>query len=240
MLDEVGYIHSVESFGSVDGPGIRYLLFLQGCHLRCRYCHNPDTWKLRGGRKTTAGEAVKDILKYRQFISGVTLSGGEPLLQHEFCRIIIDEAGKKGLHTAIDTSGSVPLEVSKDAVYAADLIMLDIKALSDELSHSLTGYGNGSALELLDYCERVRKPVWIRHVLVPGITLEHGMLTELADFLKEYKCIEKVELLPFHKLGEYKWAQLGLEYTLGDTPIPTAGKLDSARKIFSERDFVLS
>lgn len=231
-----GSLHSVETFGTLDGPGIRYVLFLQGCALRCLYCHNPDTWKMGAGKEVDSQEVVKEILTYKNFIrkGGVTLSGGEPLLQPEFALDVIQSCREHGIHTAVDTAGSVPLLRSAPVLDAADLILLDIKSLKDSQCISLTGKSNSNTLATLDYCEQIGKPVWLRHVLVPGWTLEMSQLKELAEFLKPYQCIEKVELLPFHKMGEYKWKALKLQYQLGDITEPTEEELIQVKKLFAE------
>ncbi len=232
-----GRIHSIESFGTLDGPGIRYVLFLQGCPLRCLYCHNPDSRSLEAGTKMTAGEVLADILTYRPYIArgGVTLSGGEPLLQPAFACEILDGCREHKLHTAIDTSGIIPLSEAAPALDRADLILLDIKALDDDLCVPLTGASNRNTLATLDYCEAARKAVWIRHVLVPGYTLDEARLGRLADHLRRYTCVRKTELLPFHKMGEYKWEALGCPYELADTPPPTDEEVRRARAIFESR-----
>lgn len=231
-----GTVHSVETFGTLDGPGVRYVLFLQGCSLRCRYCHNPDTWAMKGKNVTDSEHVVKDILSYRSFISkgGVTLSGGEPLMQPAFALDIIERCKQEGLHTAIDTSGSVPLELTKAVIDAVDLVLLDIKSLDDKQSFSLTGMGNANTLETLAYCESIGKKVWLRHVLVPGWTLDKVRLEQLAAYLKGFSCIEFVELLPYHSMGQYKWEQLKLDYTLKGVQEPSSKELDMARKVFEK------
>ncbi|MEG1125951.1 MAG: pyruvate formate-lyase-activating protein [Oscillospiraceae bacterium] len=233
----IGRIHSRESFGAVDGPGIRFVLFVQGCKLRCRFCHNPDTWNANCGEQVNSDDIVKEIASYRNFIKsgGVTISGGEPLLQPEFTLAVINGCKKNGLHTAVDTAGFAPLIVAKPVIDAADLILLDIKALSDELCISLTGESNQNALAILRYCEHIKKPVWIRHVLVPDITLELILLEETAQFLSGFSCVQKVELLPFHKMGEYKWKELNLEYDLKDTREPTGEEIENAKQIFTNK-----
>lgn len=231
---DMGMIHSVETFGALDGPGLRYVVFLQGCPLKCVYCHNPDACG-RGGIKKNAEEIVEDAEKFRSFLRGITLSGGEPLSQAEFCKEIIDLAKKRGLHTAIDTSGGVWNAKVQAAVLATDLIILDIKAYSDELCIKVSGKDNKSAKKFLQFCEDNQKPVWIRHVVVPTLTLDEAELTKLANYLKPFSCIERIELLPFHKMGEYKWENLGLEYTLKEVPPPSSSEMEAARKIFSDR-----
>lgn len=228
-----GHIHSYESFGTLDGPGVRFVVFLQGCFLRCRYCHNPDTWACGGGRLITSAEVAGAIVSCRNFLSGgVTLSGGEPLLQPEFCADLLRRCRREGLHTAVDTAGSLPLAQSAAVIDLADMLLLDIKALDGQLCRDLTGYGNENTLATLDYCEKKHKPVWIRHVIVPGWTLDHDRLNALAQFLKGYRCVQRVELLPFHKMAEYKWEQLGLDNTLKATPEPTEEQVRAARALF--------
>lgn len=232
-----GRIHSIESFGTLDGPGIRYVLFFQGCPLRCLYCHNPDARGESGGTVMTAGEVMTDILTYRAFIArgGVTLSGGEPLLQPAFTCEVLDGCREHRLHSALDTSGAVPLAHAAPVIDRADLVLLDIKALEDDLCEPLTGCSAANTLATLEYCEATGKAVWIRHVLVPGYTLDRMRLERLADYLLRFGCIRKTELLPFHKMGEYKWKSLGCSYALTDTPPPTDAQMNEARAIFRQR-----
>lgn len=230
-----GRIHSLETFGAVDGPGIRFVVFFQGCPLRCRFCHNPDTWDFSGGTVTTAEEIVKKVMDYKGFYrggGGVTLSGGEPLAQHEFVLELLTKLKEKGIHTAVDTSGAIPLEICRAAVDAADMLLLDIKSIDPDKCAALTGNPDCLANEkkLLAYCEAQGKPVWIRHVVVPGLTLDRQDLRTLADYLKGFTCVKKIELLPFHQLGAHKW-EPGT-YTLADTPQPTAEEMAEANRIF--------
>lgn len=229
-----GRIHSYESFGAVDGPGIRFVVFMQGCLLRCLYCHNPDSWDCSGGEQIGAQQLLQKILACKSFIKkgGVTFSGGEPLLQADFVAHMTALLQQHGLHVAIDTSGAVPLQRCKTAVDAADLLLLDIKALDPELCVTLTGRDNRQALQMLDFRQQQNKPVWIRHVVVPGYTLDVDRLQQLAAFLKSYSCIERVELLPFHKMGEYKWKQLRLPYTLEAVQPPQEPDLRRAKELF--------
>lgn len=232
-----GWVHSVESFGTLDGPGIRYILFLQGCLLNCLYCHNPDSRVACRGKETTVAAVIADIRTYLSFIKkgGVTLSGGEPLFQPEFSRAVIQACKAIGLHTAIDTSGAVPLEKSRAAINAADLILLDIKSIDPGVCLELTGKDNRNALATLEYCEAHHKPVWIRHVLVPGYTLNDHQLNKLADHILRFACVKKVELLPYHKMGEYKWDALGLAYPLAGVEPPTEEQVNQAKQIFRRR-----
>lgn len=228
-LDLKGRIHSVETFGAVDGPGIRFVVFMQGCPLRCVFCHNPDSWNPSGGSETTVGALLGKILQYRSFIEkgGVTLSGGEPLMQAEFTRALLRACRANGLHTAVDTSGCIPLSACREAVDEADLLLLDIKAADTVLARDITGTGLENALALLEHREKNGAPVWIRHVLVPGYTLWDEQAHRMGALLSGYKCVEKVELLPFHKLGEYKWRELALDYKLTDTPEPSAEQAEA-------------
>lgn len=236
-----GYVHSVDSYGAVDGPGVRFVVFFQGCPLRCLYCHNPDTWEFGKGTRRTAGELADEILDYKNFIrkGGVTLSGGEPLAQPEFAYAMLRLCAQNGFHTALDTSGAVPLSVSQKCIDAASLILLDIKALVPAEAEELTGVSNANTLATLDYCESVQKPVWVRHVCLPGYTLDTGKLTRLAEFLKPYRCIECVELIPFHQMGIYKWEYIDAEYQLAETPVPDEVQMEGTRKLFRDAGFTV-
>jgi pyruvate formate lyase activating enzyme len=234
MKEPEGYVHSIETLGTLDGPGIRYIIFLQGCPLRCKFCHNPDTWKTNSGKKYTVNELIEDMLKYRSFIKkgGMTLSGGEPLLQADFAAALFKECKKHGIHTALDTSGAIPLKVCKHAIDEVDLVLLDIKSIDDMKCRDLTGKGNEDALNLLDYLEKTGKEVWIRHVVVPGITENYEDNEKMARYLSKYTVISRVDVLPFHKMGEYKWEQLGLKYELGDTQPPVKESIEKIKSIF--------
>ncbi len=241
MTDSVkGYVHSIETLGAVDGPGLRFVLFLQGCPLRCKFCHNPDTWRFEGGEEVTVGEQVKQILRYRSYIKsgGVTISGGEPLRQAEFCLAMIRALHEEGIHVAIDTSGIYCEGVALQAAMEADLLLLDIKSFDADKAKALTGFSTDHAWRLLGEREAAGKPVWIRHVLVPGYTLidkdPQGIIFEEEEAwkkanaellegirrLKEYACVERIDLLPFHKMGEFKYEELHLPYELKETEEP--------------------
>lgn len=233
-MNITGRIHSFESFGTLDGPGIRFVVFLQGCPLRCKYCHNPDSWNAEGGRIMTVSEIVEKIESCRSYIhsGGVTISGGEPLMQADFTRALLEACRKSGFHTALDTAGSLPLDRTAATIESADLVLLDIKALSPELCRRLTGSGNKNELATLNYCEKRGKPVWIRHVLVPGWTLDRGKLKKLALFLRSYHCVEKVELLPFHRMAEFKWKALGFPNPFENVREPSADEYKKAVQLF--------
>lgn len=233
----VGYFHSKETFGTVDGPGIRYVAFLQGCPLRCLFCHNPDTWNKADAAYAMDVETfVQDVLTYRNFIrtGGVTFSGGEPLLQAQFVEHAIDALHSQGIPSAIDTSGALPLEKCQSALEKADLILLDIKAIDPVMCQQVTGQDNRNAIAMLNFLESIQKPVWIRHVLLPGYSLQKQELEKTAEFLKNYRCVEMVELLPFHKMGEFKWESLQLPYQLKDVPAPSDEEVAMAKQIFQE------
>ena len=205
-----GRIHSFESFGAVDGPGVRYVVFFQGCPLRCMFCHNPDTWEVSGGEEYGAEEVVNRILPFRNFYDhggGVTLSGGEPLMQLDFAAEPLERLKKEGLHTAIDTSAAIPLSMAKPAIDVADMLLLDFKAFDSALCEKITGRPNilEQEKEYLEYCQSKNKKVWIRHVIVPGLTLDEKQLKELGAYLHKFSCVEKIEPLAFHKMGEFKW-----------------------------------
>ncbi len=232
--DPAGYLHSIETCGTVDGPGIRYVAFLQGCPLRCLYCHNPDSWQYRSGQVYRASELVDDILKYRAFIrnGGVTLSGGEPLVQTPFVAAVFARLQARGIHTAIDTSGIVPVSKCLAALEVSNLVILDIKALDPDLCSRLTGADNRNALQMLAWCEQQERDVWIRHVVVPGYTDCPNDLEALAAYLEPFHCVRKIELLPFHQMALHKWEHLEIPYTLGKVCAPTAALMQHAKQIF--------
>lgn len=233
LRDVKGRIHSVESFGAVDGPGVRFVVFLQGCPMRCVYCHNPDSWDFKAGKVVSAGDISDEILKYRNFIKagGVTLSGGEPLAQPKFAEAILKLSRINGFHTAVDTAGCIPLSTSRDAIDAADLVLLDIKSIDPIIAKNIAGSDMSGALELLNYREKTGGKVWIRHVLVPELTIDVEQAKKLGSFLSNYECVERVDLLPFHKYGEFKWEELGLDYTLANTKEPTSEQIEEIREI---------
>ena len=209
-----GYVHSLESFGSVDGPGVRYVIFLTGCAMRCQFCHNPDTWDMPKGTPYTADELVKTALRYQTYWGeqgGITVSGGEPLLQIDFLTELFRKAKEQGIHTTLDTSGNPftreePFfEKIQELMKYTDLVMLDIKHIDDEKHKVLTGWTNENILDMAKYLDELHKPVWIRHVLVPERSDEDTALEKLHEFIEGLGNVERVEVLPYHTLGEYKW-----------------------------------
>lgn len=232
-------VHSIESFGAVDGPGVRFVLFLQGCHLRCAYCHNPDSWDLNGGVELSLKNILKNILSYKKFYKkgGVTISGGEPMLQHEFLFEFLGALNALGFHSAIDTNGFIDLKFSQKCIERANMLLLDIKEVDNDDCIKLTEYGNENALKTLEYCESIGKCVWIRFVCVPNLTLKDEKIHKLGALAKKYHCIEKVDLIPFHQLGAYKYKALNLEYRLESTPTPSESEMQKARAILKEYGF---
>ncbi|MBO5142382.1 MAG: pyruvate formate lyase-activating protein [Clostridia bacterium] len=234
--NKIARIHSVESFGTVDGPGIRYVLFLQGCPLKCKYCHNRDTWDTFLGTTRTLDELLSEIKRYTAYFNsshgGVTVSGGEPLLQAEFVTELFKELHKLNIHTAIDTAGSLPLnDTIKELLAYTDLVLLDIKHINEEKSKELTGLSNKNNLAFAKYLNEKNIPVWIRQVLVPGYTDAPEDLKELKKFIDSLSNVKKVELLPYHKLGEFKWKNFGEEFPLKDVLPPTKEEIDKAKAI---------
>lgn len=236
-----GYIHSIESCGTVDGPGLRYIVFTQGCLLRCQFCHNPDTWGIGKGKEVSVEEIMADLKSYLPFIKasngGITVSGGEPLLQLDFLYELFTECKKLGIHTTIDSSGGC---YSHDEEFQAklakvlevtDLILLDIKHINSQKHLKLTGKPNEHILEFAKLLSDYKKPVWIRHVLVPGITDDREDLKELNKFINQLTNVDKIEILPYHKLGVYKWEALGLRYPLDGVEPPTAEMIQMASDI---------
>ena len=234
----LGRIHSLESFGTVDGPGIRFVVFLQGCPLRCLYCHNPDTWdsKQSGKYVLSPEELLEEVLRYKSFIAkgGVTVTGGEPLMQPEFLYEFYSLCKENGLHTALDTSGAIFTQAVQKVLDMVDLVLLDVKSIDPNQHKELTGVRIDNTLQTLNYLEEKNKPTWVRHVIVPGWTDDDLLLKKTADYLVPYRCIEKVELLPYHDMGTRKYEQLGMEYRLKNTLPLSKERLENVRTIFRE------
>lgn len=233
----IGRIHSYESFGTVDGPGIRFVIFMQGCPMRCRYCHNPDTWEADGGREVTAAEAAAEAFKYKSYFAGsggVTVSGGEPLLQLDFLIELFGILKGKGVHTCVDTSGICFSET--DARYEklmelTDLILLDIKHIDDTAHRFITGRSNAAPLAFARWLSARGKRMWIRHVLVPGLTDDDRALMRLREFLDTLETVDRVEVLPYHTMGIQKYRALDGYYPLEGVQPPTAERVENAKRI---------
>jgi pyruvate formate lyase activating enzyme len=238
-----GNIHSIETFGTVDGPGIRYIIFTQGCLLRCQFCHNADTWEIGTGKQMSVEEIINDLNSYLPFIEssggGITVSGGEPLLQIPFLIELFKECKKLGIHTTIDSSGgcysSAPLfqEQLSELLKYTDLILLDLKHINRKKHIQLTGMANDHIIEFARLLSERQIPVWIRHVLVPTITDDEQDLNDLGDFIGTLNNVKKLEILPYHKLGVYKWEALGLDYPLKDIEPPSNENVEKAYQILT-------
>lgn len=233
----MGRIHSIESFGTVDGPGVRFVVFFQGCPMRCQYCHNPDTWLLEDGQEREAADILAQMTRNLPFYrtGGITATGGEPMLQIDFLTELFSLAKEQGIHTCLDTSGIMYGKVSKEQLEqlmkVTDLVMLDIKHIEDKAHEKLTGHSNQNILAFARYLDDIEKPMWIRHVVVPGITFDAEELTALGAFLKTLTHMEKLEVLPYHALGKVKYDNLGIEYVLTDTPQLSKAQAKEAEEI---------
>ena len=234
-LKQYAKIHSFESFGTVDGPGIRYVIFLQGCHLKCKYCHNRDTWDINGGYYSSLDEILNKIENYKNYImpnGGVTVTGGEPLLQVHFLIELFKKLKEKNIHTCIDTSGMVDItEDIKTLLNYTDLVLLDIKHIHPIKCKDLVGVSNEKELKFAEYLSQNNIDMWIRQVLIPGYTDDENDLRKLKSFIDKLNSVKKVELLPYHNMGEYKWKKLGLNYDFKDVKVPTAEEVKNAKEI---------
>lgn len=238
-----GYIHSTESFGSVDGPGVRFVIFVAGCPMRCQFCHNPDTWNMQAGEQKSADELLSQALRYKAYWKdggGITVSGGEPLMQIDFLIELFRKAKEKGVNTTIDTSGA-PFTREEpffgkfnELMKYTDLLLLDIKHIDEEQHKLLTGRTNQNILDMAQYLSEIGKPVWIRHVLVPERTDEDEYLKKLRNFINTLNNVQKVEVLPYHTFGEYKWKELGIEYPLAGIEPPSKERVENAKRILTE------
>ena len=235
-----GNVHSLESFGLVNGPGVRYVVFLQGCALRCKYCHNPETWSVEGGSSWTARQLFDKVYRFKDYWrdnGGITVSGGEPLLQLAFLTEFFALAKEKNIHTAIDTAGQPFskddqwLERFSNLMELTDLVILDIKEWSSEKHRSLTGMGNDNIKDMAVWLSEHGKDMWIRHVLVPGLTDDEEDLKNIGEFISTLKTVKKVEILPYHAFGVPKWEKLGIDYELGDKQVPTKEEIERAEKL---------
>lgn len=235
----IGHIHSTESFGAADGPGVRFIVFMQGCHMRCRYCHNPDTWKMDGGDEVTADEILKRALRFKPYWGkdgGITISGGEPLLQIDFVIELFKKAKELGINTCIDTAGNPFTKEDpffskfEELMKYTDLLLLDLKEINPTRHKDLTGFDNSNIIEMAKYLSEINKPVWIRHVLVPEHSDFDEDLDALGDFIDTLSNVDRVEILPYHTLGKFKWGNLGIPYTLESISPPSAERIENAKQ----------
>lgn len=243
-----GIIHSTESFGSVDGPGVRFLIFLQGCSMRCQFCHNPDTWNSASENAwiATPQQLLEQAMRYRSYWKnggGITVSGGEPLLQIDFLMEFFRLAKEFSIHTTLDTSGAPftmedPFHTKfQKLMEFTDLVLLDIKHIDSQQHRLLTGHGNENILTLARYLSELEKPVWIRHVLIPGRNDEDRYLKKLDAFIKRLHNVKRLEVLPYHTFGVPKWEILGLPYPLSDTESPCADLVTHANELLHTSDY---
>ena len=235
----IGHIHSTESFGAADGPGVRFIVFMQGCHMRCRYCHNPDTWKMDGGDEVTADEILKRALRFKPYWGkdgGITISAGEPLLQIDFVIELFKKAKELGINTCIDTAGNPFTKEEpffskfEELMKYTDLLLLDLKEINPTRHKDLTGFDNSNIIEMAKYLSEINKPVWIRHVLVPEHSDFDEDLDALGDFIDTLSNVDRVEILPYHTLGKFKWENLGIPYTLESISPPSAERIENAKQ----------
>ena len=233
---QFGWVHSYETGSTVDGPGVRVTLFMSGCLLRCLYCHNPDTWHLKDGTRVELAQAIRRLGNFapalRMMGGGLTISGGEPLVQVGFTREMFAAAKRMGLHTALDTSGFLGARADDAYLANVDLVLLDIKSGLPDAYRRATEKELEPTLRFAERLHAMGKAVWVRFVLVPGLTDDPANIEAVAKFLAPMNNVEWVEVLPFHQMGEFKWKALGLEYKLADTPTPTAAQVEAARDIF--------
>lgn len=233
-----GRVHSIETFVTVDGPGIRFILFMQVCPLRCKYCHNRDTWDVKGGTEYTTDEIIEQVKKYSSYMKfsggGLTVSGGEATLQPEFLKDLFKKAQENEIHTCLDTSGFVNIDVIDPVLDYTNLVLLDLKHMVPEKCKDLVGVSIDKTLEFAKHLSDRNIPVWIRHVLVPGITDDRENLELMGKFISTLKNVDRVELLPYHTLGVHKWENMGFKYELKDVPDATSEDIEKASKILAE------
>lgn len=229
-----GNIHSIQSLGTVDGPGIRFVAFLQGCNLRCGCCHNPDTWELSGGTEYTAEEIVQKVIRYKEYFGengGITLSGGEPLLQADFAYEVFSLCHKEGINTCLDTSGSILNDSVKKLLTVTDRVLLDIKYTSDEQYREHVGCAMEKPLEFLDYLQSQKIPTTLRQVIIPTLTDNAENVKELKTIADRHVVVDKIELLPFRKICQTKYDNMGLAFKFGNIPEPTHDKMQQLNKL---------
>lgn len=229
-----GRIHSIETLGTLDGPGVRYVIFFQGCPMRCGYCHNPDTWDPKGGEPADSEEIIKKIIHYKPYFGtegGVTFSGGEPLMQAEFLLDMLKKCRSNGINTAIDTNGFLLNDTVKSCLSICDLVILDVKHTDPKKHKELTGMELRNTIKFFKYLAEKNIPIWIRQVIIPGINDTEKDIIRLAELLKNIKSVKKVELLPYHKMGLAKWKRLKITCPLEDFPEPTPEKMQSLKEL---------
>ena len=229
---DCGFVHSFTTGSAVDGPGVRIVAWLTGCQFRCVYCHNPDTWKMNNGMPVALARAVEQLQKYRHGLQtmkgGLTISGGEPLMQHRFVLKVFAEAKKLGIHTALDTNGYLGDRLTDTDLASVDLVLLDLKAMTPELHRRLTGMDNKPVHDFARRLATARRPIWVRFVFVPGWTDDMAEVERIAAFAAELGNVERVDVLPFHQMGRFKWEKLAMDYQLKDTQPPSHAATEEA------------
>ena len=241
----IGHVHSMETFGLVDGPGVRFVLFMQGCRMRCKYCHNPETWAMEGGEEWKPEDIFKHMYRYKNYWGkngGITISGGEPLLQIDFVTEVFKLAKAKGVHTTLDTAGN-PFTMEEpffskfqELIKYTDLVMLDFKEYDPEKHKKLTGVDNANIVQMARFLSDNGVDLWIRHVLVPGLTDDEQGLKDMNALIKELKTVKRVEILPYHTLGLFKWQNLGIKYPLDGVPSPTKEEVARANELLEIKE----
>jgi len=238
MKNVTGYLHSVETAGTLDGPGIRRVLFLNGCPLKCVYCHNPDACEYKGGTCTDAFTELRAIARQKDMMlsmkGGVTMSGGEPLWQPDFVKAIFEGCKMMGLHTALDTSGFLGKRADDELLSLTDLVLLDIKHFNPDGYKRVTGVNLQPTLDFAERLAALNLPIWLRYVLVPGYTDDMNAISKMGDYARRLGNVERIEVLPFHKMGEYKWEAMERDYTLFDIPEPTPEMVAKAKTRFED------
>ena len=235
----LGFVHSFTTGSAMDGPGMRVVVWLTGCQFRCVFCHNPDTWKLHNGIPVPLARAVEEVQKYRHGLrtmrGGLTVSGGEPLLQDRFLISLFTAVKEANIHTSVDTNGHLGDRLSDRDLQACDLVMLGLKALDPDLHRRITGMDNGPVLAFARRLAALRRPMWLRYVQVPGLTDHADEITRIAQFAADLGNVERVEVLAFHQLGRFKWEELGMDYKLRDTEPPSRAESEEAIARFRVR-----
>ncbi|MFM2485311.1 pyruvate formate lyase 1-activating protein [Celerinatantimonas yamalensis] len=240
MAQLKGRIHSTESCGTVDGPGIRFIVFMQGCLMRCIFCHNRDTWDIHTGKEVTVDELINELLPYKSYMNasggGITASGGEAILQPEFIRDLFRACHEHGVNTCLDTNGYVRKHtpVIDELMDATDLVLLDLKQLDDDVHQQLVGVSNHRTLDFAKYLQKIGKRTWIRHVVVPGYTDSDRSARLLGEFIQGMSNIERIEMLPYHELGKHKWTTMGEAYPLEGVEAPPKETMERLQKILLE------
>ena len=233
---DIGFLHSFTTGSTVDGPGVRVVAWTAGCQFRCLYCHNPDTWNMMNGMPVTQERAIEELRKYRHGLKvmsgGFTISGGEPLMQDRFVVRLFTAAKEIGIHTALDTNGHLGARLSDEELEKIDLVLLDIKSWNPERHRRLVGKDIGPTLDFARRLGERRRPIWLRYVFVPGLTDNHEDIEQLAKFVAGLGSVERVDVLPFHQMGQFKWEKLGLDYTLADVQPPTDDAIGRACETF--------